>query len=60
MERELYGIYRVCLALVVITEKECCCYGFEPEIEVAEQYIEAYEKDHPELFEEDTYEESPT
>ena len=50
MEEELYGIYRVCIALVAITETECCMYGFEPEIDAAYQYIEAYEKDHPEVL----------
>lgn len=52
MEKALYHIYRLCIALVAITESECCMYGFEDEINEAYKYIKEYEKDHPEVINE--------
>lgn len=40
-------IYDICVALVVIVDTECCTYGFDAEVEKAEDYIKSYEEDHP-------------
>ena len=40
------GIYKISLALVSICEHECCDYGFEDEVNMAEEYVKAYEKEH--------------
>lgn len=48
-EDVLYTIYLVCLALLSITEMECCTYGFDTECEIAEQYVKSYEKDNPDV-----------
>ena len=41
------GIYKICEALVAITEAECCNYGFDVAVKMAEDYIKAYEEEHP-------------
>ena len=35
------GVYMICLALVSITEMECCTYGFDDVVKMAENYIKA-------------------
>lgn len=40
------GVYKICLALVSICDRECCTYSFDEEVETAEEYIKAYEKEH--------------
>lgn len=41
------GIFMICEALVAITETECCNYGFDVAVKMAEEYIKAYEEEHP-------------
>ena len=41
------ALYKLCSALVSICDRECCNYGFDDEVEMAEEYIKGYEKDHP-------------
>ena len=38
------GVYMICLALVSITEMECCTYGFDDVVKMAENYIKEYEE----------------
>lgn len=45
-EEVLKGIYDICVALISITEHECCSYGFDKECDSAEKFIERYEEDH--------------
>lgn len=40
------GIYKIAVALVSISDFECCEYGFEEEIKSARDYIQKYEEDH--------------
>lgn len=40
------GIYKLSVALVSISDFECCEYGFEEEIKAARKYIQKYEEDH--------------
>lgn len=40
------AMYVVCVALVSITEHECCSYGFDDIIDIAEKYCLDYEADH--------------
>ena len=40
----MVGIYAICNALVSIVDHECCSYGFDEEIEMAELYIKRYEE----------------
>lgn len=40
------GIYAICNALVVIVDQECCTYGFDEEVDMAELYIKRYEENH--------------
>lgn len=41
------NIYDICIALVAIVDTECCTYGFDTEVKMAEDYIKDYEEDHP-------------
>ena len=41
-----YAIYKLSLALVAITDIECCDYGFSDEVDTAYDYIREYEKEH--------------
>lgn len=41
------GILMICEALVSITEFECCTYGFNAEVKMANDYIKEYKEDHP-------------
>ena len=41
------AVYKVCKALVDITETECCGYGYDEAIDIAEDYVNKYEEDHP-------------
>ena len=38
------GVYMICQALVSITEMECCTYGFDDVVKMAENYIKEYEE----------------
>ena len=40
------SVYVICVALVSITEHECCYYGFEDAVKMAEHYCAQYEADH--------------
>lgn len=46
------GIYKICRSLIYIVDTECCTYGQDDSVNMAEDYIKAYEADHPELKEE--------
>ena len=46
------GVYKICRSLIYIVDTECCTYGQDESIEMAEDYIKSYEADHPELKEE--------
>ena len=46
LEKIMESVYKICLALVSITEHECCDYGFEEEVKSTENYVEQYEQDH--------------
>lgn len=46
LEKIMDSVYKICLALVSISDFECSYYGFEEEIESARQYVEQYEQDH--------------
>lgn len=39
-------VYKIAVALVSISDFECCEYGFEEEIKAARDYIQKYEEDH--------------
>lgn len=41
------GVYKICRALVNITQFECCDYGFHEAVDMAEKYVIQYEKEHP-------------
>lgn len=43
------GVYQICKSLIYIVDTECCTYGQDESVKMARDYIEAYEKDHPEL-----------
>ena len=43
------GVYQICKSLVYIVDTECCVYGQDASVKMAEDFIEAYENDHPEL-----------
>lgn len=45
------GIYQICKSLIYIVDTECCTYGQDNSVEMAEDYIKAYERDHPEVEE---------
>ena len=52
MNKDMYeilleNIYRICKALVAIVDTECCTYGFDDEVKMAEDYIKDFEEDHP-------------
>lgn len=42
-------VYQICKSLIYIVDMECCSYGQDDSIKMAEDYISAYEADHPEL-----------
>ena len=46
------GIYKICKSLIYIVDMECCTYGQDEAVDMADDYIKAYEADHPELREE--------
>lgn len=46
------GIYKICKSLIYIVDTECCTYGQDEAVDMADDYIKAYEADHPELKEE--------
>lgn len=46
------AVYKICRSLIYIVDMECCVYGQDESVEMAEDYIKAYEADHPELREE--------
>lgn len=39
-------IYTICEALIAIVDLECCTYGFNDAVKMAEDYMKAYEEDH--------------
>ncbi len=41
------SIYDICEALIAIVDLECCTYGFNDAVKMAEDYMKAYEEDHP-------------
>lgn len=41
------GIYMICEALISIVDLENCTYGFSDVVEMASDYMKAYEEDHP-------------
>lgn len=43
------GVYQICKSLIYIVDTECCTYGQDASVEMAEDYIRDYEKDHPEV-----------
>lgn len=43
------GVYQICKSLIYIVDTECCTYGQDDSVEMAEDYIKAYEQDHPEV-----------
>lgn len=43
------GVYQICKSLIYIVDTECCTYGQDASVEMAEDYIRNYEKDHPEV-----------
>lgn len=43
------GIYEICRSLIYIVDMECCTYGQDESVKMAEDYVKAYEADHPEL-----------
>lgn len=45
------GVYQICKSLIYIVDTECCTYGQDDSVKMSEDYIEAYEKDHPEVKE---------
>ena len=45
------GVYQICKSLIYIVDTECCTYGQDASVEMAEDYIRDYEKDHPEVKE---------
>lgn len=47
IETLMKGILMICEALVSIVDIENCTYGFNAEVEMAEQYIKDYKEDHP-------------
>ena len=47
------NVYKICRALVNITECECSDYGFHEAVDMAEKYVIEYEKDHPDPYEEE-------
>lgn len=49
----LSGIYKICKSLIYIVDTECCSYGQDESIEMAEAFIAGYEADHPEVKEGD-------
>lgn len=46
------GIYKICKSLIYIVDMECCTYGQDEAVDMADDYVKAYEADHPELKEE--------
>ena len=46
------GIYKISKSLIYIVDMECCTYGQDEAVDMADDYIKAYEADHPELKEE--------
>lgn len=48
------GVYQICKSLIYIVDTECCTYGQDESVKMAMDYIEAYEKDHPELESEES------
>ena len=42
-------VYKISTALIYIVDMECCDYGQSEAVDMAEKYIEEYEKDHPEV-----------
>ena len=46
LEKAMLYIYRICNALIAIVDHECCDYGFKEEVDMAEEYVKDYEKDH--------------
>ena len=47
------GVYKICKSLIYIVDTECCTYGQDESVEMAEDYIKGYEADHPEKEESD-------
>ena len=45
----LYGIYKICKSFIYVVDTECCIYGQDDSVEMAEAFISGYEKDHPEV-----------
>ena len=43
------SVYKICKSLIYIVDTECCTYGQDASVEMAESYIRDYEKDHPEV-----------
>ena len=48
-EAILYGIYKICKSFIYVVDTECCTYGQDDSVEMAEAFISDYEKDHPEV-----------
>ncbi len=43
------SVYQICKSLIYIVDTECCTYGQDDSVKMAEDYIVEYEEDHPEL-----------
>ena len=37
-------VYKVCLVLIYIVDRECCCYHHDEEVDWAEAFIVSYEE----------------
>ena len=48
------GVYQICRSLIYIVDLECCTYGQDDAVKMAEDYVKAYEADHPELNEDNS------
>lgn len=44
LEKTLENFYLVCKALLDICDHECCEYGHSHEVDIAEEYINEYER----------------
>lgn len=41
-----YTMYLICMALISITDHECCSYGFDTECDLADEFIAKYEAEN--------------
>lgn len=40
------SVYEICKALVAITDFECCMYGFDDAVKMAQKYVDDYDADN--------------